>query len=598
MFEIEPITIVLATLLGSLVLFVTEALRFELVAILVVVVLAGTGCLTQEEAFSGFSSPAVVLIAAMYIFGHSFTRWGVAEALSNKFLRVDKGGEGWLVLRLVMMSGILSAFLSNTGVVATLIPVCSSLSRTSSIPISRLLMPMAFGTSVGGLVTVIATSKNLAVNQVIEAAGVEPFSLFEFSHFGVLMLSVASLYFWGFGRRLLPRSRVDQSLTERYQLPKFVTEVLVEPNSTLINRSVEDADHFSKYNISIIGIVRSSGEATLLAPGRYSRIRAEDTLILQGQPNDILRMRKDMKLLEKKWVDTKETRLYSDDVSLVEALIPAGSPIVGESLVSCEFQTRTGLNVLALSKHGEIQIDRVQSTTLNVGDVLLVQGHRKDIANVASDRRLVILDDLPPPTGNGAIVTILMLAAVLILAVLTDLPLSVLAMAGAAGLVLLGAVHAEEVPKIINWSVIFLIGGMLALGRAFTTYGLDATVATWLTGLSSSGVSQHGLILVLLVTTVILTQVLNHVSTAVIMAPIAIQVGKQWGLDPRPFLMAVIAGSAFAFLSPVAHQSNAMVLGPGGYQYKDFLKAGSVLTIVMIATSYFLIPLFWPFTPA
>ena len=597
MFEIEPATIVLATLLGSLLLFLTEALRFELVAILVVVVLAGTGCLTQEEAFSGFASPAVVLIAAMYVFGHAFTRWGVAEELGNRFLKVDGGGESWLVLRLVLMAGILSAFLSNTGVVATLIPVCASLSRTQRVPISRLLMPMAFGTSVGGLVTVIATSKNLAVNQIIEANGIEPFSLFEFSHFGILMLIIASLYFWGPGRSLLPRSPVDQSLAERYQLPKFVTEVLVEPNSTLINRSVADTELFAKYDISIIGIVRSGPEATILAPGPYNRIRSDDTLILQGTPNDILRMRTDLKLLEKKWVDTQETRLYSDDVSLVEAVIPAGSPLIGESLVSYAFRTRTGLNVLAVSKHGEIQLDRIQTTDLSTGDIVLLQGHREAIRRVSADRTLIVLDEIAAPSGKGAPITIGMLALVLILAVVTTLPLSVLAMAGAAGLVLFGAVHAEEVPKIINWSVIFLIGGMLALGRAFTTYGLDVSVASWLTGLGSSGIGPRGLILILLVTTVVLTQVLNHISTAVIMAPIAIQIGVQSGVAVRPFLMAVIAGSAFAFMSPVAHQSNAMVLGPGSYKYKDFLKAGSVLTLLLVLASYFLIPLLWPLTP-
>ena len=597
MFPIEPTTIVLATLLGSLLLFLTEALRYELVAILVVIVLAGTGCLSEEEAFSGFASPAVVLIASMYVFGHSFTRWGVAETLGNRYLKVEGQSEGSLVLRLVLLSGILSAFLSNTGVVATLIPVCAGISRSKSVPISRLLMPMAFGTSVGGLVTVIATSKNIAVNQIIAASGSEAFSLFEFAHFGVVILIVTGLYFWGPGRSLLPRSRVDQDLNERYQLPKFVTEVLVEPGSTMINRSVAGSELFSRFATSIIGIVRAGNEGTVLAPGPYNRIRSGDTLILQGQPSDILHMREELGLIEKPWVDAPDSHLYSDDVSLVEAVVPAGSALVGESLVSYQFRTKTRLNVLALSKHGELQQGRIHKTPLAVGDILLLQGHRADIDRVASGRQVIVLDEVRTPKGNGAAITIVTLALVLALAMLTSLPISVLGMAGAVALVLFRAVRVEDVPKIINWDVIFLIGGMLALGRAFTTYELHVEVARWMTHLSSSGMSPKALLLVLLVASVLMTQVLNHISTGVIMAPIAIQVAAQTGMPERPYLMAVIAGSAFTFLSPIAHQANAMVLGPGGYRYKDFLKAGSLLSLVLVVISYFLLPLLWPLVP-
>ena len=180
--QIDPAYIVLATLLGSLILFVTEALRFEVIAVLVVLVLAGSGCLTQQEAFAGFASPAIVLIASMYVFGYAFTRWGVAEAIGNRFL-AGSGGEAGLVLRVVLVSGLLSAVLSNTGVVATLIPVCSSLARRHRVPVSRLLMPMSFGTLLGGLITVIATSKNIAVNEIVYAEHGVLFSLFEFSHF-------------------------------------------------------------------------------------------------------------------------------------------------------------------------------------------------------------------------------------------------------------------------------------------------------------------------------------------------------------------------------------------------------------------------------
>jgi di/tricarboxylate transporter len=591
---VAPEFIVLATLLATVVLFVSEALRYEVIAVLIVLVLAGTGCLTPEQAFSGFSSKAVAVIASMYVFGHAFTRSGVADSIGKRFLTA-KSGEAGLVLRVVLVAGLLSSVLSNTGVVATLIPVCAALSRRYDIPVSRLLMPMSFGTLLGGLVTVIGTSKNVAVNQIIRDAGETPFGMFEFSHLGLLLLAVACLYFVWPGRFLLPRRKAE-SLSERYQVPKFVTEVLVEPSSTLINRAVADTDLFGRYNISVLGIVREGGETTVLAPGPYNRIRVEDTLILQGQPDDILRMHRDFGLSEKPAVETKTTRLYSDDVRLVEAVIPAGSSLAGQSLVGYEFRSRTGLNAVALSKQGELQLQRMQHATLNVGDTLLIQGHMRDLERAQRERQLIVLDEVVPSAmGRSAVITIVLLAIVLLLAAFTDISLALLAVGGAVGLVLTGTVRSEEVPKVINWQVITLIAGMLALGTAFAAHGLDQTVAHWLLGFGERGFSPHMLLVLLMIVTIALTQVLNYVSTAVIMTPIALELGKQLGVDPRPFLMAVITGSEFAFLSPVAHQSNAMVRGPGGYSYGDFLRAGSLLAIVMGTISAVLIPIFWPF---
>ena len=592
---VDPAMIVLATLVASLILFVTDALRYEVVAILVVLVLAMTGTLRAEEAFASFASPAIVLIVSMYVFGHAFTRYGVSEGIGARLLRFRKGREASLVGRMVLVSGLLSSFLSNTGVVATLIPVCSSVARRFRLSASHLLMPMSAGTLLGGLVTVIATSKNIAVNQIIEEHGLEPFALFEFALFGLLLLGIGALYFMTIGRRLLPTSEVDQSLSDRYQVPKFVTEVLVEPTSTLINRAVADTDLFGKYNISVLGIVRAGGEGTVLAPGPYNRIRPDDTLILQGEPDDIMRMRRDLTMEEKRSVDTSTTRLYSDDVRLVEAVVPAGSFLAGQTLESGDFHASSGCNVVALSKAGEVRLSRVQDAVLDVGDTLLLQGHAREIERVRRERILIVLDELEQPDlGRGALIAVGLLVAVLLAGTFTHINLAVLAMAGAAGLVLTGTVRAQEVPRVVNWSVVALLGGMLALGKAFSRVNLDQNIADWFVGLGAEGLSPYGMLAVLLVGSVLFTQVMNYIATAVIMAPVAISLATAAGLDPRPFLMAVIAGTEFAFMSPIAHQSNAMVLGPGGYRYKHFLIAGAPLTLVLVLATLFLIPFFWP----
>jgi di/tricarboxylate transporter len=594
--HVDPAYIVLATLAGSVILFLTDALRYEVTAILVVLVLALTGCLSASEAFSGFSSPAVVVIASMYVFGHAFQRSGVAEAVSRRFLHTKSGSEIGLVFRLTLTSGLLSSVLSNTGVVATLMPVCSSLSQRYKVSVSRLLMPMAFGSLVGGMVTVIATTTNIAVNEVIEGhAGVEPFSVFEFSHLGLILLAVTCLYFIWPGRMLLSKSPVGQTLTERYQVPKFVTEVLIEPSSALINRSVADSELFADYDISVIGIVNAGGDS-VMAPGPYNRIRADDTLILQGEPSDIVRMREGLDLRERSSVTAGQMVLYSGDVQLVESVIPAGSFLVGQTLARSEFRTRTGLNVLALAKHGQVRLSRIQNTVLEVGDTLLLQGHLADIVRARRDREVLVLDEIAHRRfkSRDAALTVATLMLVLLLASITTVNLAVLSMAGAVALVLTRVVRPEEISKVINWSVIALIGGMLALGEAFERYDLGQSVADWLGGLQGGELSPRVLLAVLMAVTVLLTQVLNHVSTAVIMTPVALSLASGLEFSDRPFLMAIVAGANFCYLSPVAHQANAMVMGPGGYRYRDFLRVGALLTLISMAISVWLIPIFWP----
>lgn len=588
----------LAILGASLVLFVTDALRYDLIALGVVVALVLTGCLDPEQALHGFGNEAVVLIASMYVFGHAFTRSGVAEVIGRRFLGRGTRSETAIVLRLTLVAALCSAVLSNTGVVATLIPVCAGLAKRNRIPVSRLLLPMAFASLLGGLVTVIGTSNNVVINGVLEDRGMQTFGLFDFAHYGLILVGVGALYSFWPGRQLLPRSPVDQSLTDRYQVPEFVTEVLVEPTSTLINRNVADLPLFDEHQVTVLGIVRAGGESSVLAPGPYNRIRADDTLILQGSPEDLLRLGETLPLKERKAVDTSESRLYSDDVRLVESVVPAGSSFLGQTLTTSEFRTRTGLNVMAISKQGEVQLKRLQETDLDVGDTLLVQGHARDVERARRERQLLILDEVDDPrVVKRSWTAALVLGAVLAAAAFDLAGLGILALTGALALVLLRQVRPEETYRVIDWPVLIMIGGMLALGRAFEEHGLSDGVATWLTGLGSEGLSHHRLLVVLLLATTLLTQVLNHVTTAVIMTDVAVDLAQAASVQAEPFLMAVVTGSSLCFLSPVAHQAGAMVMGPGGYGYKDFLRAGTPLALICILAATVLIPLLWPFYP-
>ncbi len=595
---LDPQNIVLATLVASLILFLTDALRYDAVAILVVIVLAGTGVLPYEEAFACLADPAVILVASMYAFAAAVSRAGITETLCNRLLGGTAKGEAWLTFRIVLVTGLMSSVLSNAAVVATMIPVLGVLSTRSSIPVSRLLMPMAFGSLLGGMLTLIGTSKNIAVNGVVADAGGVPFGLFDFTPFAFVLLVVGALYFWGPGRLLLPRSRTKVSLSQHYQVPKFLTEVLVDPGSGLINRSVAELDVLERFEITLLGLVRQGGEQ-VFAPGPYNRIRSDDVLILQGEPDAIVKLREELGLRARAAVQSGEVNLVADDVQLVEAVVPPTSSLLGRTLADAEFHASTNLNVLAVSKHGEMQPSRVTETVFEVGDTLLIQGHAPDLKRITRNRELIVLSELQLPTfGRKALVTVAILTAVILAGALRWLPISVAALAGAVALVLFKCVRAEEVRKSVDLSVLVLIGGMLSLGKAFSAHGLSESVARWMMSIGG-GLDENPLAVIglLFVTTLLLTQVINHVAAGVLMAPVAMSLAAALDWSDRPLLMAVFTGAEFAFMSPVAHQANAMIMGPGDYKYRDFLRCGTPLTIVLTIVSTLLIPVFWPIHP-
>jgi di/tricarboxylate transporter len=561
-----------------------------------VLALAATRVLTPAEAFRGFAHPAVVLVASMYVFAAAVSRTGVTELIGARLVGGGKPRESWLVFRIMLVAGVLSSVLSNAAVVATLIPVLEMVARRAAIPRSRILMPLAYGSLIGGLCSVLGTSKNIAVNEMVGQLGYTPFGLFEYSLYGLVLLGLGSLYFLGPGRMLLPRRREPQTLSEHYHVPQFITEVLIEPNSTLINRAVGEPDLFDRYGVTLLGMVRAQGEASVLAPGPYNRIRPDDVLILQGEPEAILRMRREMNLSERASVQVGATRLAAADVQLVEAVVPAGSTLVGSTLAQAEFRQTTGCNVLAISKHGDVQPTRTADMPLDVGDTLLLQAHAKDVARLRERRILIVLDEVAGAKfGAGGWATLGWLAFVLACGVTKALPLSVAALLGACGLVLFKLVRPDEVRRTVDWSVLLLIGGMLSLGLAFEKHGLDDRLAGWLTALGDQGLSPRAALAVVLLSAMGLTQLMTHVAAAVIMTPVALSLALELGVSERPLVMAVLTGASSAFMSPVAHQANAMVMGPGEYRYRDFVRAGAPLTVLLLVAAWLLLPVFFPF---
>ncbi|MEO6711762.1 MAG: SLC13 family permease, partial [Planctomycetota bacterium] len=476
-------SVVLLVLIGSLVLFIADVLRYEVVALLVPLALAITGALTTQQAFAGFGSPALVMIASMYVFAEAVTRWGLAQAIGQRFLMREGQSEAALALRVALVGGLLSSVISDTAVTACLLPVVLGVARKSNVPASRLLIPLSFSTLLGGMVTVMGTSTNVAINSTLEKLGQRPLGMFEFSAVGLTLLGVGVLYFYGPGRWLLPRSKLQETLSEQYHIPSFVTELEIEPSSTLINRSLAELPTFEQHGITVLGLLRAGGEGTVLAPGPYNRIRRDDVLLLQGPRESILRVRKELSLRER---PSQGVRLDSEDVRLVEAVVPAESPLAGRTLATADFRSRTGLNVLAIAKASHVQPGMVGHTTLHVGDTLLIQGHESDVARARVGRELLFLSEIAAaPIGRGAMITAITLIVVLLLSSLNVWPLAVASLAGALFLVITKVVRAREALASIDWSVLILLGGILALGDAFERHGIASRLAESIAGVGS-----------------------------------------------------------------------------------------------------------------
>ena len=589
--------IVLAVLTASLLFFITDRLRYDVVALLVVISLAASGVLKAGEAYAGFASTAVVLVASMYVFGFSVSKWGLAEELGQRLLlRGGEVGEARILVRIVLVAGLLSAVLSNAGVVAALIPVTSTVAKRTGIPVSRLLIPLSYAGLIGGMMTIIGTSKNIAVNDLYRTMTSTPgspgreFGLFEFSLFGFLLLLAVAAYFLGPGRWLLPSRRVEEDLVEHFEATRYVSELRVPAKSPIIGRALIDAGLNENDGVRVLGILRDNAP-DVMAPGRYNVVREGDALLLAGDTQAILRVRKELDLIS---AHVPAAVLASSDVRLVEVVVPAGSSLLGGTLKDADFAARTGLNALGISKHGQMHMTRLGRIPIEVGDSMLIQGHGPDIERMRSSRALLILDEVRTELkGRGAWVTLGLLLAVVLTAALTPLHISVCGLLGVVGLLASRAVTPNEIRGAIDWSVLILIGGMMALGKAFQDTGLAEEVAL---AISETSLGPYPILAVLLVVTMGLTQIMNYVAAALIMTPVALDIAARMpGDNEKALLMAVVTGASLAFMTPVAHQCNAMVMGPGDYRYRDFLKVGAPLSVLLVVLSVVLIPLFWSF---
>ncbi|MEM9775388.1 MAG: SLC13 family permease [Chloroflexota bacterium] len=587
--------LVLAILGGAVVLFVTEKLRADLVALLVLLSLLLTNLLTVEEAFLGFANPAVVTVWAVFIISGGLQRSGVADIIAQYLLRWAGNSEFKLLVYIMLGAGVMSAFMNNIGAVAILMPAVISIGRKLDIPVSRLLMPLAFAALLGGNMTLIGTPPNILANSIMEAAGVEPFEFFDFAPTGIVVLLCGVVYMLFVGRWLIPARTAESDLVDQYPVKDYLAELKINSTSSLIDKRLDETDLGSEFNLNVVQ-VQALDKAFESVRGH--RLQSTDTLLLEGKPEDILRASKAYSLESVIAADASASLsdIDTDDFHLAEVTLAPNSELDAQTVEQIDLRNRYGLSLLALRHHGFTQVEQLGNTPVRFGDSLLVYGSAENLQKLLNNPNLLVLESpkIELRRLNKAPLSTIILLGVLISAALGWFHVSVLMLAGALLMVIGGVLKMDEAYRAIDWKAIFLIGGMLPLGLAMEKTGTVQLIADQLIGVTGGWGAVASLCAIFLLTA-LLTEVISNAAAAVLMIPIAIDIGFGLGLDPRPFVMATVIAASTSFLMPIGHQVNIIIFGAGGYQFFDYARVGIWLNLILLLVVAIFVPIFWPF---
>ena len=582
--------IVLGILIGIVALFVSEKYPLDIVAMLGLGVLLLLGLVTVQEGFSGFSNPATLTVAAMFVLSAGLQRTGATTAVGRLMVRFSRNHFTALVVIMVTVT-VMSAFVNNTAAVAVFIPLVTILASRRKLSASKLLIPLSYASQFGGVCTLIGTSTNLLVSSISEEAGYGAFTMFEFSRMGLVLFVAGVVFFLVFGRWLLPDRRTPE-LATAYQLGEFITELRVRQGSALVGKSVLDSRLGEDHDITVLRVLNTEEDGW--APLRRI-LQPDDVLLVRGSLTDLIRLRGTMGLRINADFELGDETLQTEDLRLVQALVAPDSRLIGHTLKEIDFRNRYRALVLGIQRRGETINKKLSSVKLGLGDALLVQAHETEIRQLRRGDDLIVLNEVPGSLlRRKAPLAIGILVAVVGLAAFDVVPILVAALLGCVALVMTRVLRPEDAYRAINWQVIFLLAGVLPLGIAMHTSG----AAGWLAEQTVGLVGDMGPVAVLAafyLLTAIMTETMSNAAAAVLLAPIAISTAEQIGADPRPFLMAITFAASTGFSTPVGYQTNTMIYVPGGYRYTDFLRAGMPLNLIFCILSVIFIPHFWAF---
>ena len=588
-----PIAFVLALLVIAIALFATERISVDLVTFLLLIALVTSGVLVPQEAFEGFSNDIIIILGSIFVISGALQETGVLDLLGARILKLAGTNPNRLLLLLMSSTSAVSGFMNNTTVTAMFLPPVVGLARRAKLSASKLLMPLAFASILGGTCTLIGTSTNVAVSGYIKKAGMPELGMFEITPMGLIIVAVGITYMMLIGKRLLPE-HPEASLTANYAMREYVSEIIVLPASPLIGQQSYDSD-LNVLEFRILKIIRAQRE---ILPGRNVLIEEGDTLLVEGKADTLMKVKKIEGIEIKPEFSLGDLHLESSEMRIAEVLLTPQSELPGRTLRDANFRQYYGLTALAIYRHGQSLRDQVGETVLRVGDLLLVQGEGPRIDGLRSHPGLSLLGEVSEPLYHPrkGLLTVLFFGAAVLSGGLDWMPLSIAFLSAAVLTVLMRCISVERAYEFIDWRLLVLIGGMTAFGTAMEKTG----AASYLAGLIVQWFAPFGVLAILggfFVLTIILTQPMSNAAAALVVLPVAIKAAQQLGANERTFAIGIMLAASVSFITPF-EPSCILVYGPGKYRFFDFVKVGLGLTAVLTVAVLLLIQLFWPLQAA
>jgi di/tricarboxylate transporter len=589
---------IFAILACALALFVWEKLRYDLVAMLALIAAIACGVVSGENAFSGFSDDIVIIIGSALVISAAVAKSGIAEAAMRPVSGWIKSSEMQIVV-LASIVAVLSAFMKNIGALAIMIPIAFQLARRNGTPVSRVLMPLSFAALLGGMMTLIGTSPNIIVSKMREEILGEPYAMFDFMPVAAV-LTVIGIVFLTFGWRLLPQ-RAEADAKDAFTDDHYQTEVLLPEKNALAGKTVADFEALGEGDLSIVAIVREGSRRYI--PSAHWTLFAGDILVVQGDAGALekivgeakLELVHDREVPEEEEGDEEGKTKSKSEQAVMEAVIPPDSILVGVTVEQIRLRDRYGLNLLSLSRRGAPVRSRLQRVRLQAGDVIVLRGPERYVADAPNALGCLPLAERNLRLGERRhrYRAALILAVAMAAAASGAVSVAVAFFGAAVAIMLCGAITLKEAYQAIEWPILILIGALIPVSDALRTTGGAELIAAGLAVVADliPPVAAVGMILI---AAMAVTPFLNNAATVLVMAPIGASLAQRLGLNPDPFLMAVAIGAACDFLTPIGHQCNTLVMGPGCYRFNDYWRLGLPLSLLVASLGTALIVIAWP----
>ena len=583
------IAIVLALLVLAVASFAMEKVSVDLTTLALLSTLVIAQILTPAEAFAGFSTDIIIILGSIFVISGALQETGVLNIIGARLLRLASLGPNRLMVLLMSVVASVSAFMNNTTVTAMFLPPTIGLAKKAKVSPSKLLMPLAYASILGGTCSLIGTSTNVAVSGYVAKMGMQPIGLFEITPVGLVIVAVGITYMVFVGRRFLP-DRQPESYVTGYAIREYLSEIIVMPNSPLIGQPLYQSD-LTTLEFTILKVIRGKEE---LAPTAHLKILEGDILLVEGNAENLMKVKGSEGIEIKPELTFGDLNSVSETFSVAEVLVTPLSELKGRTLKETNFRQRYGLTALAINRHGRTLREMIRDVRLRVGDLLLVQGSPDRVGMLRHDSGLSIIEQRAAPVYQKAkgFYTVGFFALALILAGFGLVPPSIAFLSAAIMTVLLRCISMERAYEFIDWRLLILIGGMTAFGTAMQKTGAAEFLARGIV----MGLGPFGIISVMagfFILTILLTQPMSNAAAALVVLPIAINTAQQLGGNPRTFAISVMFAASISFIAPF-EPACILVYGPGKYRFMDFVRTGVGLTALLAIITLVLIPVFWP----